>query len=328
MRVLVYLKPNARILSPPNIICLGTPVMLQVVGGTKFLWSYGWTMNDSTISNPLVSAPDTMDYWVQIFNDHDCFIYDTVRLNVQKPVSAYAWPDTAICIGDRIWLRAEGGKYYSWSPDSLVEQPNASRTFAIPPSTMNYTVRVSNDCFSDDTSVNVLVRPLPIADAGRDTTIFRDQSTILQGSGGISYIWIPNTALNDGNIANPVASPQNTIRYFVIVTDPFGCQQTDSVLVKVEGNSVILLPTAFSPNGDGVNDFFKIVKYLNIEDLVDLSVYNRWGEKVFSTNLLDGEWDGVYKGREQPMSTFAWTLQAVDKDGKIIVKSGTVTLLR
>jgi gliding motility-associated-like protein len=89
-----------------------------------------------------------------------------------------------------------------------------------------------------------------------------------------------------------------------------------------------LLPTAFSPNGDGVNDVFRISKWLNIEKLESFNIYNRWGELVFNTLDIDAGWDGTYKNYPQPTCSFDWVVKAKDYDGNIIIKSGIVTLIR
>ena len=113
-----------------------------------------------------------------------------------------------------------------------------------------------------------------------------------------------------------------------MVTDSNGCSSYDSVLVNVIANTVLLMPTAFSPDGNGVNDVFKIVKTLNIEQLISFEIFSRWGEKVFETSNVNQGWDGTFNGRAQPLSAFTWINKAKDYDGQDIIKSGIVTLLR
>ena len=88
------------------------------------------------------------------------------------------------------------------------------------------------------------------------------------------------------------------------------------------------MPTAFSPDGNGINDVFRISKTLNMEQLISFEIYNRWGVKVFETSDINQGWDGNFKGREQPMSSFTWIIKAKDYDGLDILRSGIVTLLR
>ena len=80
--------------------------------------------------------------------------------------------------------------------------------------------------------------------------------------------------------------------------------------VTVIGKTVLLLPTGFSPNGDGVNDLFGIIKYLNIEKLNRFDIYDRWGEKVFTTQDINAKWDGTYNGEKLPIGAFVWYVNA------------------
>lgn len=328
LKLLVYLFPNANILPPPRIICFGSPVQLQATGGVRYLWSYGFTMNDSTIADPLVTPPDTLTYWVKVTNEHNCSLYDSVVLNVQMPVTAIAEPDSEICRGNVLRLNARGGLYYRWSPSLYLTNASTSNPFTKPDSTITYFVNVANDCFNDDTSLTIIVHQLPPADAGPDTTIFRNTSTVLHGSGGVTYAWYPNYGLNDPGEPITIASPLKTTQYVLFVTDDYGCVNYDTVMVYVVANTVILIPSGFSPNGDGVNDIFHIVKWLNLDKVIEFSVWNRWGEKIWETSDKEAGWDGTFKGREQPIGTYVWYLKGVDYDGNTLTRSGNVTLVR
>jgi gliding motility-associated-like protein len=197
-----------------------------------------------------------------------------------------------------------------------------------PDSSITYIIQVSNDCFSDDTSITIIVNQLPIANAGPDNTIYRNQSTTLSGSGGLSYSWTPDNYLNRPFEAITVASPMYTTQYVLQVTDINGCISYDSVWIYVDGQTILLLPTAFSPDGNGVNDIFRITKWLNILSLETFEIYNRWGEMVFSTSDINAGWDGTFNGREQPLSVYSWIVKARDYEGNDVVKTGNVTLLR
>ena len=87
------------------------------------------------------------------------------------------------------------------------------------------------------------------------------------------------------------------------------------------------MPTGFTPNGDGKNDKFKPFT-VGITNLNYFRVYNRWGQLIFSTAKLNDGWDGRVSGREQPSGTYVWMVQGVARDGKVITKKGTVTLIR
>src|ERR1019366_5516519 len=142
--------------------------------------------------------------------------------------------------------------------------------------------------------------------AGPGVNIYEGQSTVFNPNIGITggnILWSPDVALSCDNCESPTASPAVTTEYTITVTDAAGCKASDSLLVTIL-NGELLVPTGFSPNGDGVNDRFRVLNK-NLSK-VDLQVFNRWGEKVFeTTDLFDG-WDGTYKGMQQELGVYVW----------------------
>ena len=329
VEILVFLPPNARILPAPLKICAGDTVQLTATGGVKYVWHDGNALvTDSVLASVSAHIQDTIAYYVDVENVHGCHTNDTIIIVPQMPVRALAWQDTAGCRGMVTRLNASGGYYYHWSPATYLTNPDIPNPNTRPDSSICYTVTVSNDCFSDDTSVSIVIYQLPIANAGPDNSIYRNQTTTLTGAGGEIYSWFPVDGLNSPNDAVTVAAPFNTTRYILTVTDLNGCVNYDTVTIYVLKDVVLLIPTAFSPNGDGVNDIFRIAKYLNIEKLISFVVYNRWGNLVYETSNIEEGWNGMYKGREQPLGVYVWYVKALDYDGNVIERKGNVTLLR
>ncbi|HWB64279.1 MAG TPA: gliding motility-associated C-terminal domain-containing protein [Chitinophagales bacterium] len=167
-------------------------------------------------------------------------------------------------------------------------------------------------------------------DAGPDVTITEGQSAQLTpsvgASSGSTITWTPDQDLSCADCEDPVASPTATTRYTIEVTDAGGCSVSDSLLVTVT-NSGILIPTAFSPNGDGVNDIFHALNKNIVK--IDLQVYNRWGEKVFETDDFTVGWDGTYKNDKQDMGVYVWECSyMLQGDKKTRFAKGNVTLIR
>jgi gliding motility-associated-like protein len=96
----------------------------------------------------------------------------------------------------------------------------------------------------------------------------------------------------------------------------------------VEVVNLIEIPTAFSPNYDGVNDIYRILKTLNIQEIDFFKIFNRWGQVVFETNDIRQGWDGTVYGEPQDMGVYAYIIKALNRDGETIVKDGSVTLVR
>ncbi len=175
-----------------------------------------------------------------------------------------------------------------------------------------------------------LARKKFTVDAGPDVSITQGQSTTFNPTitaGLVSLIaWTPDIDLSCNDCIRPVASPTATTRYGIEVTDNAGCVVSDSLLVSVTSPQ-LLIPTAFSPNGDGVNDRFHILN----KDIVkfDLQVYNRWGEKVYETSDPTEGWDGIYKGILQGMGVYVWTCTyQLSGQTKSSLAKGNVTLMR
>ncbi len=160
-----------------------------------------------------------------------------------------------------------------------------------------------------------------------DTTILAGQTINFSASaGGLSYAWHPGIYLSDSTIPNPSGffPDAGNFSYDLETGGAGGCARNDTIKVHVATVPVLFMPTAFSPNGDGVNDIFKpksvgpyVIKYLKI--------FDRNGQLI--SNDISG-WDGSYKGAKADMGSYIWTMQYVDKDGVMTTTKGTVTLIR
>ena len=145
--------------------------------------------------------------------------------------------------------------------------------------------------------------------------------------GGTHFSWSPVTWLSNPSIANPVASPRIDIFYIVTVTNDLGCKDTDTVFIKVNPIPGIYVPTAFTPNNDGINDIFKPTLGEDFT-LKDFSIYNRWGQKIFSTIQKGVGWNGKINGIVQNSGVYVWIVAATDITGKLEEKKGTLILIR
>lgn len=233
-----------------------------------------------------------------------------------------------MCVNDTIQLRAFGGLFYRWIPADGLSSDTISNPLVFPEATTNYAVIISNQCFSDTVNVEVEVFQLPIVDAGDNDTIFRGETTLLNGTGGIDFLWQPGTDLIDSTEASTLARPFNTTVFTLTVTDINNCKNTDSVVIFVDATTLILVPNAFSPNQDKANDIFRIVKLLNIEKVLTFKIFNRWGQLLFETDNKDMGWDGNFKGEPQPIEMYHYYIKALTYDGDEVFKKGNLTLLR
>jgi gliding motility-associated-like protein len=170
------------------------------------------------------------------------------------------------------------------------------------------------------------------ADAGPDRTFCLNPSLKLgaQPLAGAVYNWSPSVALNRANIANPKASPTNSIKYILNIQNyAGGCRGSDTVdVVKQCAPVSIFVPTAFTPNGDGRNEMLKPL-LSGYAKLNYFNIYNRNGNLVYhSTESNPSGWDGTYNGKKLSTQVMVWIAEGVNVNGGVDVKKGTVVLIR
>ena len=107
----------------------------------------------------------------------------------------------------------------------------------------------------------------------------------------------------------------------------YGCSGEDTIKVTVVGQAEFIVPNAFTPNGDGRNDYFRPLA-VGYRSLNYFRVFNRWGERVYSTNSLEVGWDGTYNNKQAEIGSYYWVISYVDRFGKEGLMKGDVTLIR
>jgi len=159
---------------------------------------------------------------------------------INQPPIVDAGSDVAICSVDSTQLNANGGVIYSWSPVAGLDDPNIFNPWASPIGTTTYYVSVidSNGCMNID-SVTVTINPPPVVSAGSDVAICYGDSTQLNASGGVLYVWSPADSLSNDSIFNPWGWPTDTTTYIVTVEDLNGCTNTDTVTIFVNPLPII-----------------------------------------------------------------------------------------
>jgi gliding motility-associated-like protein len=195
---------------------------------------------------------------------------------------------------------------------------------------------VSNGTVNDTIIKNIQVTSTASVSAGSNVTITAGSSTTLNASGSFAaYNWLPATGLSDPNSQNPVANPSVTTTYYLFVANGTNCTATSSVTVFVgdtntltitNGCGDVFVPTAFSPNGDGENDLQCVMG--NCIETMRLTIYNRWGEKVFESDDPKKCWDGALQGKAMDTGIFVYHLTATFKSGESVEKKGNIHLIR
>jgi len=166
-----------------------------------------------------------------------------------------------------------------------------------------------------------------------DTTIFIGTTIQLRTGGSCSndFTWSPTTFLDDPNSLNPLVTPTETTTYTLDINDD-SCNATDQIRVNVVSREELscgdlLLPNAFTPNNDNINDTYGISNKFIVEEIKSFEIFNKWGGRVFFTDQVDGTWDGVYKGETVSASSYVY-LVSYTCEGQEYSKSGTLHVLR
>ena len=144
-----------------------------------------------------------------------------------------------------------------------------------------------------------------------------------------TYLWLPDTYLNCNNCPNPTITPYENTNYQLTVADKYGCEATALLQIIVNKDckkSVVYIPNAFSPNGDGNNDFFEV--YATAVNFYNLKIFNRWGEKKFESSSPLEKWDGTYKGIMQLPGVYVYYLETTTCEGKQNSYKGSVTIVK
>lgn len=294
-----------------------------------FDWSPANVLSDETILSPFIYASDTTDFVLWGLDNNGCENRDTVNVIVIPPVNPMLEAsDVTICEGDSIQLNASGGVQYIWEPPIGLSDPFIGNPVAFPTQDVSYVINIANPpCFEDSIGLSITVNPLPFVEAGPDATINIGETIQLNGMGDLIFEWMPGASLSDSTIADPIAMPlQTTVYTFTTETDQ-GCKAEDDLTITVTNIFEVILPNAFTPNGDGLNDFIGL-RARGIEDLEQFAIFNRWGQKVFETNDINDQWDGTFKGKPQELGVYVFYVQARKFLGGEFFLKGNITLIR
>ena len=314
---------------PDLQLCIGDSIQLNVTGALAYSWNPATSLNNANIANPWCSSLVNITYVVTGDDGMgNCPDTDTMTVFVSPQLQGSAGTDTTICPGDHAPIWAAGASNYLWQPIYNIDNPISPNAVVSPMITTTYSVYMSNPAGCLDTeSVVITVYPLPFIHVTNDTVVFLGDNLTLYASCGVTYQWSPSTFLDDANASHPLCTPTQTTQYTVTITTADGCTYTETVLVQVNSFAQLFAPNAFSPNGDGINDYFNYF-VRGIFTFHQFCVYNRWGELVFATTDPTLFWDGKHNGVECEVGTYVYTVDGNDAQSLEIKIKGNLTLIR
>lgn len=324
-----------------NISCFGRTDGIAVahpsggVGDYRVSWSNG-ALGD-TARNLKAGR-----YTAFVFDKNDCPTQSDVVVN--EPPQIFLNPSrikAARCYGDStgelVVLGSGGTPPYRYSIDGVRFQRD-SAFLKIPARSYDVVVRDSTGCRATF-KVDVPQPPLLQVNVGDDLEVNLGESqtlraVIVPSSKQVSYAWTPaDSTINCKTCPIITATPLNSTVYRVTVKDSSNCLAFDDVLLRVIKRRPIYAPNVFSPNNDGVNDFFTLYGNQAAVKIKSLKVFNRWGDMLFTAdNLpLGGDrvgWDGTFRGKDMPPDVFVYVAVVSFIDGEEITVKGDITLMR
>jgi gliding motility-associated-like protein len=328
------------VITNPGVICYPaladlTAPAITAGSSSGILLSY-WKNSDGTGAVTDPAAVPAGVYHIRAVNATGCITIRPVSVAIHPLIAADAGGDITVCRGEQGLLQgrvsnAVGPVTYLWSPAAGLASPSGASTTVNPDTTRTYVLNVKDNygcSYSVFDSVIVTVPPPVPAFAGNDTTLSRGLPQMLQASGGVAYQWSPANLFNNPFFANPLVTLNADSAFLmVMVKDAAGCVGYDTIKVKTLPGVTYYVPTAFSPNGDGLNDVFRAIP-VGIASTEYFRIFNRYGETVFLTSDIRRGWDGTYKGIPQPVGNYVWVLKGKGGNGRVVAMSGNVVLVR
>ena len=339
--------PSADFTATSLNICEGDCVDFTDVSTGSNIASWDWTFDGadtptSSTQDPTSvcwQAAGTYDVTLEVTDDNgtDDVTYQVIVSNCTgvPPTAAFTSDTSVICAGDCIGFTDQSsGAPTSWNwtfdggnPASSTEE-NPSTVCFDSSGTHNITLNVSNANGSDQVVSTINVLDLPTIQGFGDTLIDIGGAAALEAipdmPGGV--FWVPGEPIDCDSCLSVLATPVTTTVFYPSVIGANGCIGLDTVVVSVNFEEIVDVPSAFSPNDDGVNDFIQVLGIGLVN--IDLKIYNRYGQLVFSSTDIDDTWDGTFNGEPLNQGVFVYTLEYDLINGASGERSGNITLIK
>jgi gliding motility-associated-like protein len=306
---------------------------VQPTPGSTYYWQVeGGTITSSLGLDSIVvlwkTAPGTYNIKVVEQSKFGCF-GDTVRAKVYigKPVVSISGKND-ICRGQAVMLTANGAKKYLWNTGETTQS-----IIALPNSNTNYSVVGFTECNPDTANFNVNVFDLPKADfsfSPKAPNLNEKVTFTYNGENGSQWEWIfnnGNTFAKDSNslVTQYIYTDGGEKQVTLVVKNKAGCIDSVTYKIFVDAEAYIFIPTAFTPDGDNLNDVFKPV-LTGIKNF-ELKIYNRWGENI-KTLVGEGDsWDGTFRDQKVQEGVYIYTVTAKGNNNRNYYLNGVIKVL-
>jgi gliding motility-associated-like protein len=309
-------EPLNEVVDFDTLKCDNSPLAFTALaGGGTYEWKPSAGVDDPSAQNVVLSNTEYTQYTVKIVDPWRCDSTEQkLTIDVKYAPSVPGFRDTLVCNGGVIqYVINDSSANIIWSDSSV------SESFSITQSGI-YSYHAENECGVSSDSITVVAAKSPEVEAGSDLMLCPHQPlTLTLKDDGNAFFWSNGVA---GITTEFLAAGTFT----VTVTNPDGCSSSDSLKVYDDCESIINFPNVFTPNGDGVNDLFEI-EAKNVQK-VKVTVFNRWGQRVFYANRPNFYWDGAIFGAPASSGIYYLFLEVTTADGREISHKGSLTLIR
>jgi gliding motility-associated-like protein len=309
------------------------PIGANPKPGLIYSWQPAAGLTNPNIANPLAS-PDVTTVYV-LRTNHDgggCVDIDTVVVRasiIDSSIQLIGKATFCAGYGDSAVLRVKPTDSIQWYKDNLLIN-GANKTDYKVTQSGSYYARLYNNagCSITTSKQNILIdkaKPgirYPLEYAVIDLPI-----TLEARQFGSTVLWSPGINLDNRTSYTPVFKGSTEQLYTIEIKTTTGCTTVDTQLVKIVKSVEIYVPSAFTPNHDGLNDLLRPT-LMGIKQLHYFRIYNRWGQLLFETENERTGWDGELHGAPQTTQVVVWIVEGLGVDGRVYLKKGTSTLVR
>jgi gliding motility-associated-like protein len=297
-----------------------------MVGGISY-------STDGDITNPLGEG----DYWVVKLDAAGKVIWkknwggsdnDYLRSLIYKPAGNEYYLSGDSESGDGDFNNSQGETDFAIIKLKEIDTLTQDSTVCSLANFVPFTDTLKDACDYD--SAIVTYKPVVLNKAfdniRKSDTILIGQSVTLYSNGNGKVVWNADPTLSCTNCPNPVATPTETTRYTAVNSLETNCSVPDDFTVVVLKDALVLTPSGFTPNSDGLNDFFGPIG--KVPEGYTMQIYNRDGNVIFKTNSLSNRWNGAYKGKLQQSGVYIYLISYKDLQNKPQMQKGTFVLIR
>ena len=302
-------------ISGNDTACINSLLNLSASGAINYTWLNADNMNGN--QNTLTLTQDTIIY---VIGEDGCVNSDSLMIYAIDSNYVEIVALDSICVGENITLLANSNASVLWNTG----ETNNTIQSTLFTNTSFTIITTSPYCAQSFDSVYIYALTYPNLAVVTPIEVNYGEEIVLNANGGNNYFWYPNNNLSCTNCESPSLTATESTVYYVTLEEN-GCEVSDSINIIVNAlDECILLPTAFSPNNDNVNDLFYPISKVNDINIEFFRIYNRWGELIHNDIQ---PWDGKYKNINQPLETYIYFVK-YKCNGEYKILKGNVTLIR